>query len=304
MDVRCEKCQTEYELDESRLKPGGVTVKCTNCGHMFKIRKRSNTNVGVPATAAADPRAKPPSKPGDGAPGRISDLPSGPNSERQWLVRLENGDTKQCKELATLQQWIVAGVVSRESLISRSGKTWKRLGDIPELTQYFVIADEARAQRSAKPTGKPGGAIAATMMGVGKPGGVEEEDELRSTGSYRARQPTPPPPPTVKPQPPRAPTPPVPMPVIQQPATPSKSHSAQAIAQTEVAPSGPIASSTSATQRKPPTPAPPPPAAPRVKPPSDAGRQTAMWADSGVKATDSMVAMPQGPRGGKLSASP
>jgi predicted Zn finger-like uncharacterized protein len=29
MDVRCEKCQTEYELDESRLKPGGVTVKCT-----------------------------------------------------------------------------------------------------------------------------------------------------------------------------------------------------------------------------------------------------------------------------------
>ena len=40
MDVRCEKCQTEYELDESRLKPGGVTVKCTNCGHMFKIRKQ------------------------------------------------------------------------------------------------------------------------------------------------------------------------------------------------------------------------------------------------------------------------
>src|SRR3990167_985189 len=51
MDVRCEKCNTEYELDEARLKPGGVTVKCTNCGHMFKIRKRSPTNVG----AAVDP---------------------------------------------------------------------------------------------------------------------------------------------------------------------------------------------------------------------------------------------------------
>ena len=47
MDVRCEKCQTEYELDEARLKPSGVTVKCTNCGHMFKIRKRSTTNVGA-----------------------------------------------------------------------------------------------------------------------------------------------------------------------------------------------------------------------------------------------------------------
>ena len=57
MDVRCEKCQTECELDESRLKPGGVTVKCTNCGHMFKIRKRTPTNVGLPAVSdAARPR--------------------------------------------------------------------------------------------------------------------------------------------------------------------------------------------------------------------------------------------------------
>src|SRR6185503_5787050 len=58
MDVRCEKCQTEYELDEARLKPGGVTVKCTNCGHMFKIRKRSNTNVGAPP--AKEPQPAPP----------------------------------------------------------------------------------------------------------------------------------------------------------------------------------------------------------------------------------------------------
>ena len=53
MDVRCEQCGTEYELDEARLKPGGVTVKCTGCGHMFKIRKRSNTGVGpAPAPTA------------------------------------------------------------------------------------------------------------------------------------------------------------------------------------------------------------------------------------------------------------
>src|SRR5438445_3230858 len=153
MDVRCEKCQTEYELDESRLKPGGVTVKCTNCGHMFKIRKRANTNVGVPNTPGADaPKPKPAATPPAGqpmpiserskrdqdAPVNIADMPSGPASasaERQWLVRMENGEQKTCRELATLQQWIVAGVVSRESLISRSGKTWKRLGDIPELGQ-------------------------------------------------------------------------------------------------------------------------------------------------------------------------
>jgi predicted Zn finger-like uncharacterized protein len=291
MDVRCEKCQTEYELDESRLKPGGVTVKCTNCGHMFKIRKRANTNVGVPAVAGAtDNRARPASgkQPVVGAradslgdaPLKISDLPSGPNSERQWLVRLENGDTKTCRELATLQQWIVAGVVGRESLISRTGKTWKRLGDVTELSQYFVIADEARVQRSAKPTPKPATPLGATMLGVGKPGGVEDEDEGRSTGSFRARPPTPPP-----------------QPQHLMHAAPK----ANPMAQTELAPSQSARSmpvDEVPTTRRPPT---QPPPSPRVKPPSDAGRQTAMWANNEVKASDSMVAMPQGPRGGKLS---
>src|SRR5207245_1548788 len=109
MDVRCEKCQTEYELDESRLKPGGVTVKCTNCGHMFKIRKRANTNVGVATSGAPAEAPKPPPKPATpvaaqplpiserskreaDAPVNIADMPSGPASatERQWLVRLES----------------------------------------------------------------------------------------------------------------------------------------------------------------------------------------------------------------------
>ena len=36
---------------------------------------------------------------------------SGPTADRQWLIRLENGEQKSCRELATLQQWIVAGVV-------------------------------------------------------------------------------------------------------------------------------------------------------------------------------------------------
>src|SRR5690242_416319 len=165
MDVRCEKCQTEYELDEARLKPTGVTVKCTNCGHMFKIRKRANTAAGgVPRMPTAQPRPQTSSGP-------LSDpMAASPDgSERVWMIRLENGETKTCRELATLQQWIVAGVVTRESLISRTGKTWKRLGDITELAQYFDIADEARTTRDgrkASPTNKVG-PVKATMLGVG-----------------------------------------------------------------------------------------------------------------------------------------
>ncbi|HZJ63865.1 MAG TPA: zinc-ribbon domain-containing protein, partial [Kofleriaceae bacterium] len=192
MDVRCEKCQTEYELDEARLKPGGVTVKCTNCGHMFKIRRRTITNVGAPpvprdATGTATSRARPvsprpappPAPVSAPAPSttprpdsifdddaRQSGADEAPTAvDRQWLLRLENGEQKSCRELATLQQWIIAGVITRESLISRTGKTWKRLGDIAELGQYFVIADEARANRDRmKPVSRPA-VIPTTLPG-------------------------------------------------------------------------------------------------------------------------------------------
>ncbi|HTR54118.1 MAG TPA: zinc-ribbon domain-containing protein [Kofleriaceae bacterium] len=305
MDVRCEKCQTEYELDESRLKPGGVTVKCTNCGHMFKIRKRTPTNVGVNVERARTGGSKPPvvggraptADPAPAAPpGRAkslsdesatvraaTDLGSGPTAERQWLIRLENGEQKSCRELATLQQWIVAGIVTRESLISRSGKTWKRLGDIGELGQYFVIADEARTQRAVKPTPGAKSSPVSTLPGH-KPaaagGTVLPDDELegRTTGNFAARRTgktTPPPP-------------------------PPKQSAANPLAQTELA-----AVSMAAPQppRRPPT---DPPPVPRAKPPSlpEGGRSTALWASSEVKASESMAAMPQGPQGGKLAAIP
>ncbi len=180
MDVRCEKCNTEYELDESRLKPGGVTVKCTTCGHMFKIRKRSPTQSGVPArpvtnapphgsAASAPPRAgsagptpaPAPPAPSRGVPQERAQTGSGPVSgpiggegDRQWVLRLDNGETRSCRELGTLQQWIITGLVSRDSMISRSGKTWKRLGDIAELSSFFIVAQEARDARDHRDSGR------------------------------------------------------------------------------------------------------------------------------------------------------
>src|SRR5687768_16466361 len=106
MDVRCEKCPTDYELDEARLKPGGVTVKCTNCGHMFKIRKRSPTNVGaqVPGERAKTASGRDTLRNRgdsllDEAPTTRADEDGPTNVDRQWLIRLENGEQKSCREL-------------------------------------------------------------------------------------------------------------------------------------------------------------------------------------------------------------
>ena len=81
MDVRCEKCGTEYELDESKLKASGVTVKCTSCGHMFKVRRKSAQT---------------------GAAGTGGEL-------RTWLVKMSDGEIRACYELSTLQEWIGSG---------------------------------------------------------------------------------------------------------------------------------------------------------------------------------------------------
>ncbi len=198
MDVRCEKCATEYELEESRLKPGGVTVKCTTCGHIFQVRRRqgSSTSVGVGGQSQAPARL-------DTIPAEMEFDDSGPTltavnraveaaeeaarglasdssrvprptpssararraKERNWLIRLPSGDIEVCRALSTLQQWIISGRVTRQSGISRSGKTWKRLGEIEDLASFFEIADEAReARRQAlAPTPGPHGAAPDAM---------------------------------------------------------------------------------------------------------------------------------------------
>src|SRR5687768_13902699 len=115
MDVRCEQCGTEYELDETRLKPGGVTVKCTSCGHMFKIRKRASTNLGmptVPPPAISERSARAGTSSGVPRPQTSTGLGSGPSGDRLWIIRLISGEQRSCRELATLQQWIISGDVT------------------------------------------------------------------------------------------------------------------------------------------------------------------------------------------------
>jgi len=304
MDVRCEKCQTEYELDEARLKPGGVTVKCTNCGHMFKIRKRSNTAAGTPVVSAPEAaRSQPQPKPatahaaqpqqtaaGAGFTGRaesmLDDAPT-EAAERQWLIRLENGEQKSCKELAILQQWIVGAVVTREALISRTGKTWKRLGDIPELAQYFEVADEARttARKQASPSKPPAqgtllgvGAIAAGPTAAG--GTILPDDEGPTTRKATA----PPPVPHAQPKTPPSGvphSPPARRPTTQPPPPPKKGSSH----------SGPL------------------PEAPKAPPAGS--RATALWANDEIKPAvpgehsgPTMSGPSSGPFKGKLAAIP
>ncbi len=146
MDVRCPRCQTEYDFDEARIPDDGITVKCTQCGHVFRVKRRVAAELPPPPVA------------------------------REWKIRRRStGTTSTCRELTSLQQWIVEGKVVRDDEISLTGDTWKRLGDIPELASFFQVVDDAAKGRAYESVRGPSqGAVPPPPPPPSMPGNITE----------------------------------------------------------------------------------------------------------------------------------
>ena len=110
MDVRCERCSTEYEFDDALVSGRGTTVKCTNCGHKFKIRRSD-----------------------------------GDFSEDFWNVQTGDGRTLVFTSLRELQRAIQTNLVDRSDLLSRGGLKQKAIGQIPELAPFFDQRDQRKS---------------------------------------------------------------------------------------------------------------------------------------------------------------
>jgi predicted Zn finger-like uncharacterized protein len=168
MDVRCERCRAQYVFDDDQVTAAGLTVQCTNCGHLFKVKKKELvvtvpvspddvTGTPLPITAAAPrpggtqagmPAAGAPSRPSSpGLPAVAAPSPS-EAPQREWRVRQANGNIFTFRELTTLQKWIVEQKVGRDDEISLSGEQWKRLGNIAELASFFQVVEAAERSRS------------------------------------------------------------------------------------------------------------------------------------------------------------
>jgi len=46
MIVRCEKCGTQYNLDDTKVKPGETKVRCSQCQHVFTVPHPLTLNEG------------------------------------------------------------------------------------------------------------------------------------------------------------------------------------------------------------------------------------------------------------------
>ncbi len=163
MDVRCERCRAQYVFDDAQVTEAGLTVKCSNCGHLFKVKKKAlvvtmavkpgeDTEPPVAVTSMPPAPAGATAAPAAGA--TPSGLPGGaslPPEKREWRVRQANGNVFTFKELTTLQKWIVEKKVSRDDEISLSGDQWKRLGNIAELAAFFQVVEAAERGQSGPP---------------------------------------------------------------------------------------------------------------------------------------------------------
>ncbi|MBW2158976.1 MAG: zinc-ribbon domain-containing protein, partial [Deltaproteobacteria bacterium] len=108
MDVTCERCGTEYEFDETLLSSRGTSVKCTNCGHVFKV---------YPTAQAENDRAT-----------------------SSWSLKLKDGSIDTIHSLRELQRRIGSGELEPANEIARGDESWKTLGSIPELETFFQAA--------------------------------------------------------------------------------------------------------------------------------------------------------------------
>lgn len=103
MQVLCENCKTEYEFDDALVSERGTTVKCTNCGHQFRIYR--------PKTGSSRPE--------------------------RWEVRTVDGRELVYTSMRDLQRGISRGQVGRNDILTRGDSPGRAIADIAELELFF-----------------------------------------------------------------------------------------------------------------------------------------------------------------------
>jgi predicted Zn finger-like uncharacterized protein len=189
MDVRCDRCQTEYELDDDSVSSSGASVQCTTCGHTFVVSPNGSIVVGTTPPGGlpggSEPAAFGSRASSSGMPaGGLGGLPStgaAPQAAPEWVLATEEGQTHRLRDLTTLQKWVVERRVGRGDRVSHRGGPWRMLGDVEELRPFLDIVAEAdrHAAGSRPPVSAP--SPGARTSEVSREGAREASRDVRPT---------------------------------------------------------------------------------------------------------------------------
>lgn len=104
MIVRCTKCDTEFSLDVHTLGPEGMILRCSVCSYMFSVEP-------------IEPQA-------------VTQHPP-------WQIYSEDRHLFTVANIQELIRLIEDGQVRPEQQLSKTGKHWVRIGDMPEFASIF-----------------------------------------------------------------------------------------------------------------------------------------------------------------------
>ncbi len=149
MDVRCPQCDATYELDESQMPKDSARVKCSSCGHVFRIFKQGESLDATIAVEEQQPsfaslheqEAAQESSPPPTSPSAAHDAPI--------MVRSENGVLLQIPDQATLQRMIVQRKLSPIDELSYNNEAWHRLGTLEDLQPFFQLLMQATPSQAS-----------------------------------------------------------------------------------------------------------------------------------------------------------
>jgi predicted Zn finger-like uncharacterized protein len=219
VDVQCERCKTEYEFDDALVSGRGTTVRCTNCGHQFKVK--------------------------------LADAPTSDGVQDRWVVTTAQGVELVYTSLRDLQRAIIAKQVGRGDVLMRGNGPRRTLGAIAELEPFF----EGRASSRPPPPGLGRSPVVPPPPATPDFGAFPKRTP--AWGIPAASDPAPPPPvenvppprakistlrpPTAAPPPAPPPPPsPLPPPPAQRATSPGLNDAARTAAPTPAAPVAPL----------------------------------------------------------------
>ena len=68
MKISCEKCDAKYNVDDARIPPSGIKIKCPKCMTLFVVKKPEPEAASLDLPALPDLAAPPVMPPDSGAP--------------------------------------------------------------------------------------------------------------------------------------------------------------------------------------------------------------------------------------------
>lgn len=189
MDVRCDKCQTRYRVDDGRIGPRGLMLRCGKCQNTFKVFRPAPAN-GTPAPsparlqvsmpfvapppapatpAAAAPEEEPPPVP----PARRSPSPAEPAGATAPAPRGEPRSAASARPdrpqeaprraarvglAATLAVLLLGGAIAGYGLLERPSRAARALltsaqADAEQDTLASLSAAEAKARDALRAAG-------------------------------------------------------------------------------------------------------------------------------------------------------